>query len=405
MANPTTDLYTGSVTSNGSGITLDVVGGRFVDAQAQATAGTVSMLASNWSGTGFQTLTTIPDGLLLVNTPGHTGAAWDESRQKLWLFGSETHGPAQTDNAVYYWDANTGLAGRMYSPDPRTGDYHIRVADGISFANAAESRPWGMHTFSNLSYDSTTKEVCVSADSYDHSYATSWTPPPANVGATRKNPLWFYNTVSGTWRYQLTEAINTFSTPELGSSSVRVSGQGWWRVGGNSLTNLSENGATVTNYSIYGKLDYTRIQSISHVVGTKLIGIGGTGDWPANGKGPYLGFICHLDNPTNGAHRNLTIAEFPALTGWNADNTWSVKMPDGRILFGAWRASPQQVGAFVFDWNNGTPTVTDTGYRLAATNSSAANTYDLRVGWSTKYNCAFISSLRHGGHKIIGLRI
>ena len=102
--NPTPDTYTGT-----PGQTL--LAGRTSNpvVASVANAGTVAMLARDWSGAGFQLLTTIPDGLLLVNLPGHSGSAWDEARQSMWVYGSETHGIAQMDNAVYRWDAETGL--------------------------------------------------------------------------------------------------------------------------------------------------------------------------------------------------------------------------------------------------------------------------------------------------------
>lgn len=405
MAHPQTDIYTGTSTTDGSGnvTSLEVIGGRYVDAQPVATTGVVNTLTSSWSGTGFQLLSTIPDGLFLVNTPGHSGSAWDESRQRLWVFGSETHGSAQTDNSVYYFDLNTGLAGKMYTEDPRTGGYHIRTADNLLFANAAETRPWGMHTFRNLWYDSATKEIGVMCDNQDHSYADSWTPPAITTAQkyTAKFPAWFYNTVTGTWRYQYSSAIGAFAANEIGTGLVRYPGNGWWRVSGSNLSNLSEDGSTITNYSIYGKLANVLIQSIPHLVGTKLISIGGFTDTYTN-----FGYVCHLDNPTNGAHSMLALSSFPVLSGWDVRNTWSVKMPDNRILFGAYHSSPTtEVGAFIFDWNNGSPTVTDTGHRLSTTSINPAQLYDLRCGWSVKNNCAIIMSLRHGGHKVIGVRI
>ena len=44
-----------------------------------------------------------------------------------------------------------------------------------------------------------------------------------------------------------------------------------------------------------------------------------------------------------------------------------------------------------------------TGHRLAA--SGGSSYYELRAEWSAKYNCAFLMSVRHGGNKMIGVRI
>lgn len=397
MATPVSDSY---IVSSGS-----IVAGRTNNpvAASVANVGTVTTLLKDWSGSGFQLLSTIPDGLFVVNTPGHSGATWDEARQTLWIFGSETHGDAQTDNAVYRFDTATGKMHKQYVDSPRNTGFHMRAADGILFADAAETKPWGFHTFSNVKYDTTTKEIIVSADQQDHSYATSWPVPPITEGqkASIKFPIWYYNTVTGNWRYNLTPATHAFSATELGCGMVKEDGNGLWRVGGNNLTHLSEDGNTVTNYSIYGKLSNVLIQSMPHLTGTKLISLGGFTDTYTN-----FGYVCHLDNPSGGAHSMLSLSSFPILSGWDLRNMWSVKMPDGRILFGAYRASPTaECGAFIFDWNNGSPTITDTGHRLAAATINPINTYDLRTGWSTKYNCAIVSTLRHGGHKIIGVRV
>lgn len=393
MATPTPDTYTVPAGQPiFAGLSSNPV------AASAASAGSVSMLAKDWSGTGFQLLTTIPDGLFMVNLPGHSGSAWDEARQRLWVFGSETHGPAQTDNAVYCWDASTGLTHRMYDADPRTGAYHF-TADGDMFADTAETRPWGMHTFRNLWYDPATKEMAVTADAFDHSYADSWSPLPGGIGylSARKMPIWYYNTVTGQWRRHVSNAAHTFSTAELGAGLVRKPGDGCWKVGGNSLYHLSEDGNSISSYSIYGKLTSTLIQSYAHIVANdKLVLIGGDTD-------TQFGLVCDLSNPAGGDHHMLPLSLFPAISGWNVKNMWSMVMPDGRVMFGAYRGSPQQVGAFIFDWNNGSPTVTDTGYRLAA--SGGTSYYELRSAWSTKHNCAFIMSVRHGGHKVFGLRV
>jgi len=392
--NPTPDTYTGT-----PGQTL--LAGRASNpvVASVANAGTVAMLAKDWSASGFQLLTTIPDGLLLVNLPGHSGSAWDEARQSMWVYGSETHGSVQMDNAVYRWDAETGLCHRIYNRDPATGDHHIR-ADGLMFADAGETRPWAAHTFRNLWYDATTKELGVCMNTEEHAYATAWSPLPAGSGylASRKLPIWYFNTVTGAWRYTLTDATNAFCAPELGAGLARVPGNGWWRVAGSNLTHLSEDVGTVTNFSIYGKLTNVLIQSVPHVVaGDKLVVIGGTG------SNAHLGYVCDLANPAGGDHHMLPLSLFPALAGWSVENMWSVKMADGRILFGAYQGSPQQVGAFIFNWNGGSPTVTDTGHRLAA--SGGSSYYELRAEWSAKYNCAFLMSVRHGGNKMIGVRI
>lgn len=133
------------------------------------------------------------------------------------------------------------------------------------------------------------------------------------------------------------------------------------------------------------------------VAGDKLVVIGGTG------SNAHLGYVCDLANPAGGDHHMLPLSLFPALAGWSVENMWSVKMADGRILFGAYQGSPQQVGAFIFNWNGGSPTVTDTGHRLAA--SGGSSYYELRAEWSAKYNCAFLMSVRHGGNKMIGVRV
>lgn len=391
MATPANDTYTvpaGQPINAGRSVSV---------AAPDATGGTVSQLLADWSGTGFQLLTTLP-GLPTYDASGHAGSAWDEARQRLWIFGAETHGTAQTRNAMYCWDAKDGLIKRQYAPDPCPGAYHIS-ADGFLYADAANSRPWGMHAFRTLWFDTATKEVGVAYDAYDHAM---WIPPydaPAIDIESRKCPFWYYNTVTGKWRKQDSPAITAYNRAGTGTASTRVPGDGWYRVNDAYIWHLSEDGTTRTVGNYSGKVP-PLIQHFAHLVGRNIVQIGGYYDTP----GSFLGSIHPLDDLA--ASRVLMVSAFPALAGWDVSNCWSAPMPDGRIVFGAQQAGTGSIGAFILDWNKTAPTVTDTGHRLGITTSRTVDHYELKAAWSATHNCAiFITNRMGAGEKVFGLRI
>lgn len=406
MATPTPDTYT---TTSGQ----PVRAGFSVYTPPDLTGGTVVTLLSNWSGTGFQHLSTAPavnydPQTAIYTASGHSGATWDDNRGIMWMYGCESHGKNQMINTWYRWDATDGLFKRMGAPDPCLGGHHV-TSDGFLYANAANTHPWGSHTFDTLYYDPTTKEAHYVYDARDHAYwadADGW---PLDVPgfdlSNRRCPIWFYNTSTGIWRKQDSNSITSFSKGSTGSPVVRDPGNGWWRVDGATVSHLSEDGQNLTSGSIWGMGTYASVQAKLHNFTDNLVIIGGFYDTP----GTWLGAVHPKANLS--ASKVLRISDFPALTGWDATNTWSSPLPDGRIVFGAQNISAGStggaIGAFILDWNKATPTVTDTGYRLGGSKWAPSQSYELKCEWSTKYNCVVFITNRQGdgSDRVYGLRI
>lgn len=395
-----------------------VVAGRSSAAAPDLTGGTVTTLLKDWSGTGFQLLSTAPPvdyspQTAIYTASGHMGAAWDAPRGILWMYGCESHGQNQMINTPYRWDSSDGKFKRQYQPDVCVGQHHITAA-GIHFADAANTRPWGSHTFDALWYDPSTKELAFAYDSEDHAFwmgalTTAQQNALSDTGtysaASRSCPFWYYNTATGTWRYQASPAITAFVKASTGTPVVRDPGNGWWRVDGANVAHLSEDGATVTNGSIYGMASYAYTQAKLHNFTNHIVIIGGYYASP----GTWLGAIHPKANLAGS--KIMMLADFPALSGWDATNTWSCPLPDGRIVFGAQDvsggASGGQLGAFILDWNKATPTVVDTGYRLGASVRGVVSSYTLKCVWSAAHNCVILITdrLGDGNDRVYGLRV
>ena len=407
MAYPVPDTY-----SVAAGQPINA--GRHVLAAPDLVGGTVHALLAGWSGKGFQLLSSAPavdynPASAIYTASGHAGAAWDEARGILWMYGCESHGKAQMINTWYRWDAADGLFKRMGAPDPCVGAHHV-TADGFLFADAANTRPWGCHTFDTLWFDPATREAGFVYDARDHAYWADYdgwgTVAPAGFDiANRRCPLWYYNTAKGVWRKQDSAAITSFCKGSTGSPVVRDPGNGWWRVDGATVSHLAEDGQTLTSGSIWGVGTYASVQAKLHNFASHLVIVGGFYDTP----GTWLGAI-HPKAKLAGS-TVLKIADFPALAGWDATNTWSAAMPDGRIVFGAQNVSAGAtggvIGAFILDWNKAVPTVTDTGYRLGPSFWAPSQSYELKCVWSTAYNCAILVTNRQGAgtDRVYGLRI
>lgn len=376
--------------------------------------GTVVKLLADWTGTGFQHLSTAPaenanPQLAVYTASGHAGATWDKDRGILWMLGCESHGANQTINTLYRWDAADGLFKRMGAPDPCPGNYHI-ADDGYLYADAANSKPWGSHVFDTAWFDNTTKEIGYIFDARDHDYwadALGWSNlMPAGFNLENRHcPIWYYNTVTGTWRKQDSNAITTFAKGSTGTPVARDPGNGWWRVDGVYVSHLSEDGQTVNSTNIWGVATYASTQAMLHNFTNHLVILGGFYDIP----GTWLGAIHPKSDLANS--KVLKVADFPALSGWDPTNTWSCAMPDGRILFGAQNVSAGRtggvVGAFILDWNKATPTVVDTGHRMGASFWAPNQSYELKCEWSVEHNCAIFVTNRQGTgvDRVYGLRI
>lgn len=389
--NPTPDNYVGTPGS-------PVAAGRYLNpvATADASGGTVTMLLKDWAGTGIQLLSELPAQPTYA-MQGHAGSVWDSARNCMWIFGADTH-TSDMWNAVYRWDAKDGLVKRQYASDA-VGGYHV-TTDGYPYANAANSRPWAMHTFRCMWYDDTTKELGVAMNSFEHAGITPKFDGSAFDVDTGKKPMWMFNTVTGTWRmWDQGETSAYNKVVVMGAPVTYHKGIGWVRWVAPYADKLSESGVR-SNVNLWGKMQ-PGIQQFAHKYGSKVVLMGGD-------QGDIGLFSKHDMGDLEGSSAYFTIAEFPVLSGWSLKNFNSALDPaTGKIVFVARKPATGEIRAFVLDWDKATPTVTDTGYSFG-TGISADTRYQLKAEWCSKYNCAlFVLNVVGGAttDRVYGVRI
>lgn len=398
MAYPQTDIYTGTSVKDGSGnvTSLEVVGGRFVEVQPIDNSGTVFTLLNSWNTKGIQLLSELPDGTSYLKQ-GHCGSVWDESRKLLWMFGADTHTSAM-HNSVWAWSCNTGKVYKYTVEDPPSG-YHV-TTDGYPYATSNNNTPWAMHTFRCIWYDDTTKEFGVAMNSFEHSGIT-----PRFDGSTYdmysgKTPMWFFNTVTGSWRMWDGGSTSDFNkTSVMGAPVTYHKGTGWIRWIAPYADKLSETGVR-SNTLLWGKMQ-AGIQQFAHKFGNKVVLIAGD-------SGDVNFFSKHDITDLDNSSIKYTIADFPLLSGWSLKNLNSALDPvSGKVVFLARNTSTTELRVFILDWNKTTPTVEDSGYSFG-TSISADSRYQLKAEWSTTFNCAlFILSIvgAGGADRVYGVRI
>lgn len=136
----------------------------------------------------------------------HGGSAWDPARQRIWLFGSDTHG-SDWDNGLTYFDTRALRWGRATEPsDWRRYDV---TPQGIP-AVAGVAHPWAMHTFDALVFDTLRDRLVVasfpghmSPDRFGQALTHVWPK-------VRRHPTWVYRFADATWQALPGEAQHFF---------------------------------------------------------------------------------------------------------------------------------------------------------------------------------------------------
>ncbi len=120
----------------------------------------------------------------------HAGIAFDTHRNKLFVFGSDTHGE-NWDNSVHEFDPVI-LQWSAHYPPARRRTYGADAL-GHPVAGIDFSQPWAMHVYDNLVYDPTLDALLVMA-SPEHN------PAMKTVRGIRRNPTWVYELGPRRWR-------------------------------------------------------------------------------------------------------------------------------------------------------------------------------------------------------------
>ena len=367
MATPRADSY---VAASGATVRGGVTSAA-VRATPDATGGTVSQLLANWSGTGFQLLTTAP---ALYNSSAHASAVMDEAAGIVWIVGAETHNSTTgMDNSVYRFDIADGLFKRQYTKDTWPGEYRVG-SDGILYANAAKTRPWAMHTFRRTRFIPATEEIEVIYNPDEHAYWNTAIQEGATTQANNVSAFWYYNVRTGTWRNDASGSRSTFAKQEYANGTVYVPGYGWYTIGDTWMRRLDESGA-YTSTNLAGLINGNYHNAL-YLRSGELVKVGGHLATTGN-----LYSRTPLDNPT--ASTKYPLADYAALSGHSMENTATVQMPDGRILLFPTRTADNLCRPMVLDV--GANTVTATGDSIAVTST---NSLSFRVVWSETHNCA-----------------
>jgi hypothetical protein len=127
----------------------------------------------------------------------HSGSAWDNNRQRIMIFGSDTHGK-DWDNSVYFFDLESRFWSRSGPPDGR--DTYRASDKGLAVAgDFGGDRPWAMHAFDALAYDPINDRLIVAS-------APRHLAPGAfgnwMVGLwekVKRHPTWFYSIGENAW--------------------------------------------------------------------------------------------------------------------------------------------------------------------------------------------------------------
>lgn len=120
----------------------------------------------------------------------HAAAAFDTHRNKLFVFGSDTHGE-NWDNSIHEFDPVI-LQWFEHYPPARRGTYRAD-AEGHPVAGLEAMQPWAMHVYDNLVYDPSLDALLVMARA-EHN------PAIRTVRGVKRHPTWIYDLGTRRWR-------------------------------------------------------------------------------------------------------------------------------------------------------------------------------------------------------------
>jgi hypothetical protein len=138
----------------------------------------------------------------------HAGSAFDTRRGRIVVFGSDTHGRDWT-NAPLFFDIASLKWSRAY-PNDAPSTYRVS-SDGFPVAGIDGSRPWAMHTFAAVTYDSLNDRLVV-ASYPQHLEPGRFTKAMAHMWpGIRRHPTWFFDLGSQRWRALQAVGVDFFA--------------------------------------------------------------------------------------------------------------------------------------------------------------------------------------------------
>lgn len=126
----------------------------------------------------------------------HGGATFDPVRGRIILFGSDTHG-VNWDNTVRYFDMAALTWSYAYPPDDPT-TYRVNQK-GFPVAGINGDRPWAMHTFDAIEFDSVSDRLIVASHPGHLSPKKPWGVNPVLWKKIESHPTWVYHIGTNRW--------------------------------------------------------------------------------------------------------------------------------------------------------------------------------------------------------------
>lgn len=192
----------------------------------------------------------------------HAGAAYDEKRGLLLMFGSDTHG-LNWDNEVHVFDPD---ARRWASPYPASSPDSYRLdAQNRAVAGDDAVRPWAMHTYDTVVYDAGRDALVVLARP-DHS------PKAKEFRGRARHLSWRYDLETGQWdTFDTNEPDRTprFFAMSAAYDSQRdtlvVYGGGVWEMG--PARDGWQRASPESHHEIHHSLEYDSLRGLFAVFG------------------------------------------------------------------------------------------------------------------------------------------
>jgi hypothetical protein len=126
----------------------------------------------------------------------HGGSCLDTKRNRIVLFGSNTHGQDWTNSPLIF-DIATATWSRVYENDPPST--YKANEKGLAVAGESGNHPWAMHTFGAVEYDPERDEMVVCSWP-EHLRPGKFTKALADVWPTvKKHATWTFSFQTSKW--------------------------------------------------------------------------------------------------------------------------------------------------------------------------------------------------------------